>query len=295
MPTCDECGDDVSMPYDCRRCSGRYCSDHRLPEYHECTGLSKGGPDPQRVVDNAKQMKESDSRAKKTVSRVKSSLRGFRGNVSYLFLAVIVVVYLLELVVLRFGSSELFQTLFVLSSSHPEYVWTWITSVFSHSPGGFGHIIGNGILLFFFGPTLEKQIGSKRFAGLFLVAGVVAGLAQVGSGFLLGNPVSGVLGASGALMAVMGAITILNPKLTVYLYLVIPTPVWVLTLGYAALSVFGVFGTGLMSNVAHIAHLSGLVIGLIYADYMDTDIESVQRLNLGGGSRGGGRPPRKRF
>jgi len=33
------CDGDTGLPYDCRRCSGTYCSEHRLPENHNCPGL----------------------------------------------------------------------------------------------------------------------------------------------------------------------------------------------------------------------------------------------------------------
>jgi uncharacterized protein YkwD len=38
--TCDHCGGDFKgMPYTCNRCGKTHCSDHRLPEYHECSGI----------------------------------------------------------------------------------------------------------------------------------------------------------------------------------------------------------------------------------------------------------------
>lgn len=39
MGGCSVCGDSSRMPYSCRRCTGTYCSDHRLPENHGCPGL----------------------------------------------------------------------------------------------------------------------------------------------------------------------------------------------------------------------------------------------------------------
>jgi Zn-dependent protease len=39
MVQCDRCGDDVYLPFRCSYCGGYYCSKHRLPEFHDCTGL----------------------------------------------------------------------------------------------------------------------------------------------------------------------------------------------------------------------------------------------------------------
>jgi membrane associated rhomboid family serine protease len=291
------------MPYRCNRCGENYCSEHRLPENHSCTGLNEWN-DPDGVFDSGfdesvDQRGGSSSGLSDRLSSVTGTggpLGYVRGNVSYLFLGIMFVVFVLEFLVLFTLGQGVFRDIFVLSSDHPEYVWTWVTSVFSHSPGTFFHIIGNGIVLYFFGPVVERRIGSKRFAALFLGTGMLAGLAQIGFGFVIGDPVTGVLGASGAIMAILGVLTVLNPGLKVYLYFILPVPIWLLTVGYAGLSVVGALGsTNVLSNVAHVAHLSGLVLGLAYGQYVKGKVSGPSdELQLGGGMRrrgGGGRGP----
>ncbi len=39
MVECDHCGDEVYLPFRCSYCGGYYCSKHRLPEFHDCTGI----------------------------------------------------------------------------------------------------------------------------------------------------------------------------------------------------------------------------------------------------------------
>jgi Zn-dependent protease len=39
MVQCDRCGRGVDLPFRCNYCGGYFCSDHRLPEFHGCTGL----------------------------------------------------------------------------------------------------------------------------------------------------------------------------------------------------------------------------------------------------------------
>jgi hypothetical protein len=303
MAKCDVCGKGVDLPYNCRRCGGTYCAEHRLPENHSCTGLDEWD-DPDGVFDSGfdDSVQNRGGQSSGLSDRLPLDtgpggfLGYFRGNVSYLFLAVMVIVYVLEFAVLLTLGRGAFQDLFVLSSDHPEYVWTWVTSVFSHSPFTFAHIFGNGIVLFFFGPVVEQRIGSKRFTALFLVTGMAAGLAQIGFGFLIGNPVSGVLGASGAIMAILGVLTVLNPGLKVYLYFVLPVPIYVLTFGYAALSVLGVLAQGsVLGNVAHFAHLIGLVLGLAYGQRVKGKVRSPRDLRFGRGGGGMGGPGRGRF
>jgi hypothetical protein len=303
MAKCDVCGKGVDLPYNCRRCGGTYCSEHRLPENHSCTGLNEWN-DPDGVFDSGfdDSVDNRGGQSSGLADRLPLNtgpggfLGYFRGNVSYLLLAIMVIVYVLEFVVLFTLGGSAFRDIFVLTSQNPLYVWTWVTSVFSHSPATFWHIFGNGIVLFFFGPVVEQRIGSRRFTALFLITGMAAGLAQIAFGFLIGNPVSGVLGASGAIMAILGVLTVLNPGLKVYLYFVLPVPIYVLTFGYAALSVLGVVAQGsVLGNVAHFAHLIGLVLGLAYGQRVKGEVRSPSDLQFGRGGGGMGGPGRGRF
>ena len=55
-----------------------------------------------------------------------------------------------------------------------------VTYMFLHSTRDFGHIFGNMLGLFFFGPILEQHVlGSKRFLTLYLVSGIGAGVLYV--------------------------------------------------------------------------------------------------------------------
>ena len=286
------------MPYHCRHCGNTFCSEHRLPEAHDCPGLKNWG-DPGGVFDSgfddgANRSGGSSGGLLSGLSATNGPLSYFRGNVSYLFLGLMLLTFVLQYAIAPLMGiavgSEAWGSLFVLSGAHPLYVWTWLTSIFAH--GGFSHILFNGIALFFFGPVVERQIGSRAFAVLFLVSGAVAGLGQVGVSIVLGDPISGVLGASGAIMAIMGVLTVLNPDMRVLLYFFIPVPIWVLTFGYAILSVVGVFSTFsvLGGNVAHAAHLSGLVIGLAYGEYVKRKgVRAPGQVQFGGGGGMGGR------
>ncbi|MFD1511967.1 rhomboid family intramembrane serine protease [Halomarina rubra] len=298
MALCDECGRQESMPYNCRHCGNTFCSEHRLPESHDCPGLQNWG-DPSGVFDggfdDSVNQQRSSGGALSGLTATNGPLSYFRGNMSYVFLALMLVTFVAQQIVINVFSPQLHQDLFVLTSTEPLAVWTWFTSIFAHSPVGFTHILFNGIALYFFGPVVERQIGSKAFTALFLVSGAVAGLGQIGLTIALNEPASGVLGASGAIMAIMGVLTVLNPDMRVLLYFFIPVPIWVLTFGYAGLSLVGVLSPGtnvLGGNVAHMAHLSGLVIGLLYGEYVKRQgVRAPGQVQFGGGGggMGGGR------
>ena len=281
------------MPYTCHYCGGSYCAEHRLPENHDCSGL-ENWDDPSGVFGSGfdRSARDPGGRGDGLLDAPAAGgvLGYFRGNAAYLFLALMWVTFFAQLVVQQFVSLRLHRTLFVLTSSNPEYVWTWLTAVFAH--GGFGHILVNSIVLYFFGPIVERRVGTRAFVALFLGAGVLAGLAQIGTALALGE-VSGVVGASGAIMAIMGVLTVLNPRLKVYLYFILPVPLWLLTVGFAGYSVFIVLGGGIgTGGVAHLAHLVGLVVGLGYGERLKREGASVpSELQFGGGRMGG----RRRF
>lgn len=292
MATCDVCGRQENMPYTCHYCGGSYCAEHRLPENHRCAGLDEWD-DPAGVFDSGfdDSVRDSSGRASRVLDvDAGGFLAYFKGNAAYVFLALMWVTFLVQLVVRQFGPAGWFELLFLLTTRNPAYVWTWVISVFAH--GGFGHIVINSIVLYFFGPIVERRVGTKAFVALFLVAGMVAGLAQIATAIALGET-SAVLGASGAIMAIMGVLTVLNPQLRVYLYFILPLPLWLLTVGFAAYSVFIALGGGIgAGGVAHLAHLVGLVIGLGYGEKLKREGASAPtQLRFGGGRGGGPRGP----
>jgi len=304
MANCDECGDETNMPYTCNRCGGKFCGTHRLPENHDCPGLQ--WDDPQGVWAEEQSTSGSDdsggllSGLTADPFRRGGPLAYFRGNMTYVFLGLMWLTWGLQHYILptftTIGPSQfaeqqqLWYDIFTLQSEHPEYVWAWFTSIFSHAPG-FVHIGGNSIVIFFFGRLVEEYVGSRDYIFLFLGSGVLAGLGHIGLALVTGDPTA-LLGASGAALALMGVLTVIRPNLTVLLYFIVPVPIWVLTAGYALLSVTGIIGAGValpgQANVAHAAHLFGLVLGLLYGQYVKDKVSLPRETSLGGGRRGGG-------
>ncbi len=133
--------------------------------------------------------------------------------------------------------------------------WTVLTHMFVHA--NFTHIFFNMYALFLFGPLLEQKIGYKRFLLAYFGAGIIAGI--IAGAFLPAGQIA--LGASGAIMGVLGAVIILMPNLRLLFFFVIPMPLWLAGIIWAAIDFFGVVA---FSGIGNIAHLVGLGVGLLY-------------------------------
>jgi membrane associated rhomboid family serine protease len=139
-----------------------------------------------------------------------------------------------------------------------------VTHMFAHASydgrGGivFFHILFNMYALWMFGSVLERVWGPKRFLIFYLSCGLVAGLAQL----LLSNEPA--VGASGAIMGLLAAFAYLFPN-TEFFILPIPFPIKAkyMVIIYAAIDLFGGIRPGKADNIAHFAHLGGMVMGFI--------------------------------
>ena len=308
MATCDVCGEYENLPYQCKRCGKTFCSDHRLPENHDCPGLTAWN-DPSGVFDSgfddtvetgssgsdAGSAGGVTSRVKRRIERETSTgglVSYVRGNATYAILLAMWVTFVAQWIALFVGGQALHNALFVL---HPEAltsVWTWVTSVFAHSPSLLYHIIGNSIVIFFFGPLVERAVGSKRFVGFFLVSGILAGLGHVLFSIATNAPPTGVLGASGAGFAILGVLTVWRPNMEILLFFIIPMKIKYLTWGIALISALLVIQTGGSSagGIAHLAHLIGFAIGLAFGKRNEELARSTG--GMGGLQMGGPRGPR---
>ncbi|WP_380057657.1 rhomboid family intramembrane serine protease [Falsihalocynthiibacter sp. SS001] len=143
-------------------------------------------------------------------------------------------------------------------------VYTPLTAMFLH--GGIMHLLGNMLFLFIFGDNMEDQLGHGKFLGFYLGGGLAASLGHILSDQ---NSVVPMIGASGAIAAVMGGYLLLFPRAKVDVFFffivffrIIPLPAWI---------VLGIwFGLQLMNGltptttgVAYWAHSGGFLAGVI--------------------------------
>ncbi len=193
-----------------------------------------------------------------------------------------VLMFLATLTLNRFNIdlNDLLGLHFFLASDFTPY--QIITYMFMH--GNFEHLFFNMFALWMFGSTLENIWGSKRFLLFYMVCGIGAGLCQEGVQYIqyatslaqydsvnLGGgsvvPMSAYLnmmttvGASGAIYGLLLAFGMMFPNAMIYLYFFVPIKAKWFVIGYAVIELLsGFFGGG---NVAHFAHLGGMLFGLV--------------------------------
>ena len=130
--------------------------------------------------------------------------------------------------------------------SHP---WGIFTSMFVHHE--FFHIFANMLTLYFFGSFLIRLIGDRWFWIIYIGGGLLGNILFV---LLTSNALA--IGASGAVFALGGALSILKPNLKVYiLFIPVPVSLWIAVIGGFLLMSF-------LPNVAWQAHLGGLLLGV---------------------------------
>jgi membrane associated rhomboid family serine protease len=141
---------------------------------------------------------------------------------------------------------------------------TVLTSMFMHA--NIVHIGGNMLFLAIFGPTIEDAMGRVRFTAFYFIGGLVALAAQVAV-----NPSSTapVLGASGAIAAVLGGYIVLYPRarvltlvLIIFFFTVIELPAAVLLGVWFALQLLEAEVNHGGAGVANFAHIGGFLFGL---------------------------------
>jgi membrane associated rhomboid family serine protease len=150
--------------------------------------------------------------------------------------------------------------------------WGPFTYMFLH--GDLMHLFGNMLFLFFFGPPLEARWGEKEFLRYY----VVCGLGGVALSFVF-MPAS-IVGASAAVYGVMLAFAMNWPNAPIYIFGIFPVPAKYLVAFFGVVALLGATGSAQGSNVAHFAHLGGLVAGYLYlkADFRTGKVfEGVQR------------------
>jgi membrane associated rhomboid family serine protease len=177
--------------------------------------------------------------------------------------------------------------------------WQVVTHLFMH--GSLTHLIFNMFALWMFGKNLELIWGSKRFFNFYFLSALGAMVLyflvmflQLQFGFepevletLRTTPLDQIrvygdtdplnraarlfytpaVGASGAIFGLLGATYVLFPNSTVYLYFAIPIKMKYFVFGMAALSIYMGLANHGWDNVAHFAHLGGMLAGIFIVKY----------------------------
>lgn len=142
-------------------------------------------------------------------------------------------------------------------------LWQPLTYMFLH--GGAFHLLFNMLVLWMFGSTLESTWGSRKFLRFYLICGAGAGFMNALVLFSSSIP---TVGASGAIYGLLMAFAILFPNQLIYIWGIFPVKAKYFVIGIGALELIAATGST-QSNIAHVAHLSGMLFGLVYMKWED--------------------------
>ena len=144
------------------------------------------------------------------------------------------------------------------------------TALFLHAD--WSHLLGNLVFLLIFGMPAERVLGPWRLLLLFLLGGALANLAAL---YTMGSPDRAIIGASGAVSALLGAYLALFPgaRLGVVLPLglfleFVRAPAFLLIGVWAALQVVFAYIGPSFGMVAWSAHVAGFLFGIVYGLYV---------------------------
>lgn len=146
----------------------------------------------------------------------------------------------------------------------PWYLFELVSYGFLHDPDDFRHIIFNMLGLWFFGRMVEERYGTREYLTFFLIAVIVAGLVWIFCELIAHRGFEHVpmLGASGAIAAVLILFAMNFPHQTVLFMFIIPMPMWLLAVILVVFDAYGAIGRS--GNVAFTAHLGGAAFGYLY-------------------------------
>ncbi|MFW6024896.1 MAG: rhomboid family intramembrane serine protease [Candidatus Woesearchaeota archaeon] len=181
-------------------------------------------------------------------------------KVSHKLVGINVVVFLLQM----FLGNWFMSNFMMVAGDIFSRPWIMFTAMFLHN--GSMHLIFNMYVLVIFGPLIERKIGPKRFLLTYFISGVFASFSFGLFNILRGAPSARAVGASGAIMAVLGLVIMLLPHLKVLFFFVIPMDMRTAGIIFALIDLFGLVRGG--TGIAHIAHLGGLACGVGYGYYL---------------------------
>lgn len=273
------------MSFTCSYCGESFCSDHRLPENHNCQKLEeeleRKKEEDDKWFEEKKTKKDKTGRRRpppKKPSLAEDILNVFRNNITYSIIAVTVFFFLLQpFLPGSLPAANPMQLSPLILYPSLEYLmqrpWTIFTVMLMH--GGVLHIFANMVTFYFFGRPVENIIGARDTLKLYLGAGLVSSLAIIGfqnlQAFLFpGFTMSPIVGASGAVVAFIGAVAMLYPDAEVLLYFVVPMKIKTAVYAFAGIEVFNIIMKlmgiylPIIGSFASSAHLAGLLVGIWY-------------------------------
>jgi membrane associated rhomboid family serine protease len=184
----------------------------------------------------------------------KEEKAGMKYRITWLLIFLNVIVFLLVFSApqdVRDGTFERYS----LSQATAAQIWRWVTSMFLHASAS--HLFFNMLGLFVFGRIVESQVKPQWYLSIYFASGLLGSLA-----FLFTSPVP-VVGASGAIFGLLGAAMLWKPLEKVFIF-VFPLPLSLVAVLYIITESLVAYSQPGFGDVAHIAHIGGLITGAVF-------------------------------
>ncbi len=201
--------------------------------------------------------------------------------------AIYVVLGVLMVLLMITGLEDFFRVVhnqFSMPARFSEFItrpWTLITYMFAHDLTGILHILFNMLILYWFGRLFVEYLGSDKLIAVYLLGGLVGGLAYLGAYNTIpffkdmmvtdqGVPIHiEMVGASAAVNAVVVATATLLPNYTFFLLFFGPVRIKYIAGIFVFLSFLGSVGGNAGGNIAH---LGGALIGFLYMKQLQAGV-----------------------
>jgi membrane associated rhomboid family serine protease len=184
----------------------------------------------------------------------------FPTGVKWLLIINTAVFLITTLVARQFGDDFRLLALAPVAVVQHFAIWQLVTYLFLH--GGLTHLLFNMLALWMFGTPLERDWGTRQFLKYYFICGIGAGICDVAMNAAMGNWLTSTIGASGAIYGLLLAFGVCYPEQTVLMGFLFPIKAKYMVMIYAAIELY--LSVGVNNGISNIAHLGGMVVGLIY-------------------------------
>lgn len=148
-----------------------------------------------------------------------------------------------------------------------EKLWAWQFFTYQFLHGNPLHLLLNMLILWYFGSEIEVRLGEKEFLIYYFTCAIGAGLFNFGVNLFFSDPSHlyyPIIGASGAIYGLLAAYGVFFANRYFLVFFLFPMKAKYFVLLMAAIElIMGVDSRG-QDNIAHFAHLGGMLIGAIY-------------------------------
>ena len=193
-----------------------------------------------------------------TLNSLRKPFKYSYNSVSLIIIGLNIAVFLLTT---SFPKLKYFLSLNVLYVTRANAYWQFFTYMFVH--GDFSHILFNMLGILFFGVAVERALGSKEFTLLYFTSGILCGVISFLVYLITGANLIFLMGASGAIYALLLAYAVIFPKATIYIWGILPIPAPLLIAIYAGIELSSQL-LSLRDGIAHMTHLAGFAVAWLY-------------------------------